>query len=352
MFGRPDSPSAVTLRIPARMRSGRPALAIPYRRRWPLLVIGASAGTATWSGWVGLGTLTGFGLVNPLPGIWDGLTVNTAITLPLGVEAYAVYALSIATDNRPLTPATRRYAWGPAAAALLLGMGGQIAYHLLDAAQSRHAPWSVVALVSCLPVVVLGAASLLWHLAGQIPDGEPAPDDASPSAPAPEEERTDAGAPVAQPGAPDVEPAPDRPEVHPLPPPTEPGPPTHPEEPPASSVAGALDDDHLVAAVAATVPLPSARQIKTTYRVGQNRAARIRAAAVSQLTNPRPENPDDQAATDSENPTEIAEIIQPDHPDHHETTAHHLNLKIIHGAPQQETQQISQGHDTHATALP
>ena len=68
------------------------------RRRWPLLLIGASAGTATWSGWVGLGELTGFGVVHPLPGIWDTLTVNTAITLPVGVEAYAVYALAVATD--------------------------------------------------------------------------------------------------------------------------------------------------------------------------------------------------------------------------------------------------------------
>jgi hypothetical protein len=42
------------------------------RRRWPLLVIGAAAGASTWSGWVGLGSLTGFGVINPLPGIWDG----------------------------------------------------------------------------------------------------------------------------------------------------------------------------------------------------------------------------------------------------------------------------------------
>ena len=55
------------------------------RRRWPLLLIGASAGTATWSGWVGLGELTGFGVVHPLPGIWDDLTLNTAITLPSSV---------------------------------------------------------------------------------------------------------------------------------------------------------------------------------------------------------------------------------------------------------------------------
>jgi hypothetical protein len=145
------------------------------RRRWPLLAIGASAGTATWSGWVGLGQLTGFGVVHPLPGIADSFTINTAVTLPIGVEAYAMYALSIATSNRPLPDRTRRYAWASSAAALLLGMAGQVAYHVMTASHPAEptavseihlAPWWVIALVSCLPVLVLGAASLLWHLAG------------------------------------------------------------------------------------------------------------------------------------------------------------------------------------------
>jgi hypothetical protein len=154
------------------------------RRRWPLLAIGASAGTATWSGWVGLGQLTGFGIVHPLPGIWDQLTVNTAVTLPVGVEAYAMYALSMATTSRPLADRTRRYAWASSAAALLLGMAGQIAYHVMTARQPDQpptssrtvlAPWWVIALVSCLPVLVLGAASLLWHLAGADPVPIPVP---------------------------------------------------------------------------------------------------------------------------------------------------------------------------------
>lgn len=140
------------------------------RRRWPLVVIGGSAGTATWSGWVGLGSLTGFGLVHPLPGIWDSLTLNTAITLPIGVEAYAVYALAVATDARRLSARARRYAWASAAAALVIGMAGQIAYHLLAAAGVTDAPWWVVTAVSCLPVAVLGAASLLWHLAAAFED--------------------------------------------------------------------------------------------------------------------------------------------------------------------------------------
>ena len=36
---------------------------------------------------------TGFGLVSPLPGIWPSLHLDTTITLPVGVEVYAAYAL-------------------------------------------------------------------------------------------------------------------------------------------------------------------------------------------------------------------------------------------------------------------
>jgi hypothetical protein len=46
-----------------------------------------------WSGWVGIAQKTGFGLVSPLPGIWSSLHLDTTITLPIGVEAYAAYAL-------------------------------------------------------------------------------------------------------------------------------------------------------------------------------------------------------------------------------------------------------------------
>ena len=72
-----------------------PALAAPRRglTRWPLFLIASPAAVAVWSGWVGLGALCGFGIVHPLPGIADGFRLNTAITLPVGVEAYGAYAL-------------------------------------------------------------------------------------------------------------------------------------------------------------------------------------------------------------------------------------------------------------------
>src|SRR5947207_13446308 len=90
----------------------RPVEAEPAARvlpRWPLILIAAPAAVAVWSGWVGLGLMCGFGVVHPLPGIVGGFTINSAITLPVGVEAYAVYAM--AAWLHPGTPAgVRKFA--------------------------------------------------------------------------------------------------------------------------------------------------------------------------------------------------------------------------------------------------
>jgi hypothetical protein len=131
-------------------------------RRWPLFLIAAPAAVAIWSGWVGLGELCGFGPVRLLPGI-SGLTVNTAITLPIGVEAYAAYALG-AWMSPASPPGARRFARWSALGALAYGMAGQIIYHLLAAAHATAAPWPVVVVVSCMPVAVLGLAAALTHL--------------------------------------------------------------------------------------------------------------------------------------------------------------------------------------------
>ena len=131
-------------------------------RRWPLLLIAAPAAVAVWSGWVGLGALCGFGVVELLPGIvpWH---LNTAITLPVGVEAYGAYALG--AWLHPGTPERARvFARRSAIGALVLGMLGQVVYHLLAAAHAARAPWPVVVLVSCLPVVTLGFGAALTHL--------------------------------------------------------------------------------------------------------------------------------------------------------------------------------------------
>jgi hypothetical protein len=132
-------------------------------RSWPVLLLALPAFVAVWSGWVGLGTLTGFGVVHPLPGIADGFTINSAITLPIGVETYAAFALRVWLSGQ-VPAAARRFAKWSALSALVLGALGQVAYHLLEAAGVTRAPWQITTVVACLPVAVLGMGAALAHL--------------------------------------------------------------------------------------------------------------------------------------------------------------------------------------------
>jgi len=132
-------------------------------RRWPLLLIAAPAAIAIWSGWVGLGEMAGFGVVQPLPGIVDGIRLNTAITLPVGVEAYAAFALGTWLTGTGDTRA-RRFARRSALGALALGCAGQVIYHLLAAAHLPRAPWPIVVVVAVMPVVTLAFGTALVHL--------------------------------------------------------------------------------------------------------------------------------------------------------------------------------------------
>ena len=131
--------------------------------RWPLLLIAAPAAVAIWSGWVGLGGMAGFGVVRPLPGIASAIQINTAITLPIGVEAYGAFALG-AWLLPGTGPQARQFARWSAIGALALGCLGQITYHLLAAAHVTVAPWPIVIAVSCLPIVTLGFGMALVHL--------------------------------------------------------------------------------------------------------------------------------------------------------------------------------------------
>jgi len=134
-------------------------------RTWPRLILALPASIAVWSGWVGIGQMTGFGEIHPFPGIWDSVHLDTAVTLPIGVEAYAAFALHAwLTSNPTVSDRTRRFGRWSAMAALILGMSGQVAYHLLTQAEVTRAPWEVTTLVSCLPVLVLGMGSALAHL--------------------------------------------------------------------------------------------------------------------------------------------------------------------------------------------
>jgi hypothetical protein len=173
----PAGQSGPVIRSGPERPPGRPATSAQGRAlpAWPLLVLAVPATVAVWSGWVGIGQLTGFGEVHPLPGLWDSLHLDTAVTLPIGVEAYAAYALRAWLSGSALSVRTRRFARWSAIGSLALGMAGQVAYHLLTQAHATHAPWGITTAVACLPVLVLGMGAALAHLLRADAGGQPQP---------------------------------------------------------------------------------------------------------------------------------------------------------------------------------
>ncbi|MGX7823545.1 ABC transporter permease [Actinokineospora sp. 24-640] len=141
----------------------RPGGRVHPARRWPLLLIALPAFVAIWGGWVGLGRMAGFGPVEPLPGIAT-FTIDLAITLPISVEVYSAFALSVWLSGRAHGQAARQFASWSALSSLLVGAAGQVAYHLMEAAGTTVAPWWVTAVVATLPVGTLGMAAALHHL--------------------------------------------------------------------------------------------------------------------------------------------------------------------------------------------
>ena len=229
--------------------------------RWPLFLIALPAAVAVWSGWVGLGQLCGFGIIHPLPGIWDAAHLNTAITLPVGVEAYGAYALGAWLT--PGTPGTaRKFARRSAIGSLVLGMAGQVCYHLLSAAHATRAPWPVVVLVSSLPVVVLGFGAALSHLLREPGDDVPA----TVTIRGPESARLTV---AAVPGdVDDIVPGMAAAAV-----PVDDVPPTRARRAPVGKPKA---PESVFARDVASGTVPSIRQIKTTMRVGTPRAQAIR----------------------------------------------------------------------------
>jgi hypothetical protein len=162
-----ESPGDVDDAAPEQLATAPTPTTRPARRwgAWPLLLIALGAFVSIWGGWVGLGELTGFGPIALLPGIADHVVINSAITLPIGVEAYAAFALRIwLAPNDGLSETAHQFARWSAIASLVLGAAGQIAYHLMIAVGVTAAPWPITAFVSCLPVAVLGCAAALTHL--------------------------------------------------------------------------------------------------------------------------------------------------------------------------------------------
>ena len=68
------------------------------------------------------------------------------------------------TTSTTISARTRTFARHSAIGSLLLGMAGQIAYHLLAQNHTTHAPWAIATAVSCPPVLVLGMGAALTHL--------------------------------------------------------------------------------------------------------------------------------------------------------------------------------------------
>jgi cytochrome bd-type quinol oxidase subunit 2 len=73
--------------------------------------------------------------------------------------AYALRAWLARKDS--ISERTRRFAKWSAICPFVLGMAGQVAYHLMAQAGMTRTPWPVTTLVSCLPVLVLGMGTAL-----------------------------------------------------------------------------------------------------------------------------------------------------------------------------------------------
>jgi hypothetical protein len=160
----PGAPTTEVASAPL-AEGGSEADAKPRRRlaTWPVLLLMLPATVAIWSGWVGLGQLAGFGPVHPLPGIADGFVIDTSITFPIGMETYSAYALYVWLSGRAGAKAIK-FARTSALLALTIGAAGQIAYHLMSAANVPAAHPIITAAVACIPVAVLGLGAALAHL--------------------------------------------------------------------------------------------------------------------------------------------------------------------------------------------
>lgn len=134
---------------------------------WPILIVLLPAFVAIWGGWVDLGVMSGFGVVDMLPGLTNDngdplLKINLSITLPVGLEAYASYAIYVWLGLDKGHP-VRKFAGISAIASLAVGGLGQVVYHLLKAAEYVKAPWPVVIFVAVIPVAVGGMGVFLAH---------------------------------------------------------------------------------------------------------------------------------------------------------------------------------------------
>jgi hypothetical protein len=233
--------------------------------------------------------MSGFGNVQPFPGL-SGVHVNLSLTLPIGIEAYATYALA-AAFHPGVNEVARRFAKRSAIGSLALGFAGQGAFHIMSAMGVTHAPWFVVLLVSAVPVVTLGLGAALAHLMahGESVTADLAPDAITASEPvAPETHPeplpgTHSDALVPEP----VSVTRDAPRVRPED--TVKDTPETPRRAPRKAAKGTRKGkskgtpEDVYAALLAAGELPSIRAIKRDMHVGDDKARTIRADLESRL---------------------------------------------------------------------
>jgi hypothetical protein len=83
------------------------------------------------------------------------------------MEAYSVYGLRVWLADRNkylISDRARDFAKWSSLGSLVLGILGQVTFHLLEVGDSLSTPGWVTALVACLPVGVLGLGAALSHL--------------------------------------------------------------------------------------------------------------------------------------------------------------------------------------------
>ena len=132
-YREPGCPGPGPAAVPTADLSGAVRDKVKTLWSWPLLVLAVPAAAEVWSGWVGIAQKTGFGVVSLLLGIWSSLHLDTAVTLPVGGECYAAYALRAwLASGHAISDRTRRFARWSAICSFALGMAGQVAFHLMD----------------------------------------------------------------------------------------------------------------------------------------------------------------------------------------------------------------------------
>ncbi|MFF0249649.1 hypothetical protein ACWEU6_17895 [Streptosporangium sandarakinum] len=135
------------------------------RRDWMVigcvLLVALATVTASFTAQAGLGELAGWTTALHV----FGLKVSMAWLLPVTVDAYGIAATRIATNKARYSAEVRGHAFGHALAAVVVSVLGNAMFHLIEAKVIvlGGAAWVLVVAVSVVPPIALGG---LAHLLG------------------------------------------------------------------------------------------------------------------------------------------------------------------------------------------